>query len=312
MTTGGPRASFRRAGFDRLPRVGARRATSASRPSASPTASAMRPSSAARHHPRQGLAAHQRPLAGTARSRPYAGAARAWPLERHRADARRGDRAQRGRPAVDLRARPQPAVLHLCGGARLPPRHPHARRRHVRDGLFGLPRLPQRDARRRSARRSRSAWTRRCDCRRRSCGSTRLRTWALADELGGAPLVELIVEDTHTCYLGIRSRRHAWGYGCGHCPACDLRAKGWRAMASHRRSDPRRRSALSPETGRPRTRSRRATRAMRPPIGCTRCCTRSRASRQRALLVPAHDARHSASTPIPRPSSKRYATSISR
>jgi 7-cyano-7-deazaguanine synthase len=52
-------------------------------------------------------------------------------------------------------------------------------------------------------------------------------TWALADELGGAPLVELIVEDTHTCYLGIRSRRYAWGYGCGHCPACGLRAKGW-------------------------------------------------------------------------------------
>jgi len=52
-------------------------------------------------------------------------------------------------------------------------------------------------------------------------------TWALAEELGGAPLVELIVEDTHTCYLGIRSRRHAWGYGCGHCPACALRAKGW-------------------------------------------------------------------------------------
>jgi 7-cyano-7-deazaguanine synthase len=53
------------------------------------------------------------------------------------------------------------------------------------------------------------------------------QTWALAQELGGAPLVELIVEDTHTCYLGIRSRRHAWGYGCNHCPACDLRAKGW-------------------------------------------------------------------------------------
>jgi 7-cyano-7-deazaguanine synthase len=52
-------------------------------------------------------------------------------------------------------------------------------------------------------------------------------TWALAEELGGTPLVELIVEDTHTCYLGIRSRRHAWGYGCGHCPACSLRAKGW-------------------------------------------------------------------------------------
>ncbi len=52
-------------------------------------------------------------------------------------------------------------------------------------------------------------------------------TWALAEELGGTPLVELIVEDTHTCYLGVRTRRHAWGYGCGHCPACHLRAKGW-------------------------------------------------------------------------------------
>jgi 7-cyano-7-deazaguanine synthase len=52
-------------------------------------------------------------------------------------------------------------------------------------------------------------------------------TWAMAEQLGGTPLVDLIVEDTHTCYLGIRSRRHAWGYGCGHCPACQLRAKGW-------------------------------------------------------------------------------------
>jgi 7-cyano-7-deazaguanine synthase len=52
-------------------------------------------------------------------------------------------------------------------------------------------------------------------------------TWALAEELGGAALVDLIVEESHTCYLGIRSRRHAWGYGCGHCPACHLRAKGW-------------------------------------------------------------------------------------
>ncbi len=53
------------------------------------------------------------------------------------------------------------------------------------------------------------------------------QTWALADELGGSTLVDLIVEDTHTCYLGDREHRHAWGYGCGECPACDLRAKGW-------------------------------------------------------------------------------------
>ncbi len=52
-------------------------------------------------------------------------------------------------------------------------------------------------------------------------------TWALAHELGGAALVDLIVDVTHTCYLGDRAHRHAWGYGCGTCPACDLRAKGW-------------------------------------------------------------------------------------
>lgn len=53
-------------------------------------------------------------------------------------------------------------------------------------------------------------------------------TWALADELGGKAMVDLVVEETHTCYLGIRSRRHDWGYGCGHCPACALRAAGWK------------------------------------------------------------------------------------
>lgn len=52
-------------------------------------------------------------------------------------------------------------------------------------------------------------------------------TWALADELGGAALVDLVREDTHTCYLGERSTRHDWGWGCGTCPACQLRAKGW-------------------------------------------------------------------------------------
>jgi 7-cyano-7-deazaguanine synthase len=52
-------------------------------------------------------------------------------------------------------------------------------------------------------------------------------TWAMAQELGGAALVELIVEHTHTCYTPDRNTRHAWGYGCGKCPACGLRAKGW-------------------------------------------------------------------------------------
>jgi len=54
-------------------------------------------------------------------------------------------------------------------------------------------------------------------------------TWSLARELGGSALVELIVEDSVTCYEGDRTRRHDWGYGCGVCPACDLRAKGFRA-----------------------------------------------------------------------------------
>jgi 7-cyano-7-deazaguanine synthase len=52
-------------------------------------------------------------------------------------------------------------------------------------------------------------------------------TWRLAEELGGAALVDLIVEETHTCYLGERGRLHDWGYGCGACPACELRARGW-------------------------------------------------------------------------------------
>ncbi|MDZ4792045.1 MAG: 7-cyano-7-deazaguanine synthase QueC [Hyphomicrobiales bacterium] len=53
-------------------------------------------------------------------------------------------------------------------------------------------------------------------------------TWALADALGGAALVDLVVEATHTCYHGDRTRRHDWGYGCSQCPACTLRAAGWK------------------------------------------------------------------------------------
>ena len=55
------------------------------------------------------------------------------------------------------------------------------------------------------------------------------QTWALAEQLGGEPLIDLTVEHTHTCYLGDRTHRHAWGYGCGLCPACDLRRKGYEA-----------------------------------------------------------------------------------
>jgi 7-cyano-7-deazaguanine synthase len=52
-------------------------------------------------------------------------------------------------------------------------------------------------------------------------------TWRLAHSLGGDKLVSLIIEHTHTCYLGDRKHRHAWGYGCGTCPACELRARGY-------------------------------------------------------------------------------------
>jgi 7-cyano-7-deazaguanine synthase len=61
------------------------------------------------------------------------------------------------------------------------------------------------------------------------------QTWALAGQLGaasgepggGPALVDLIVEHSHTCYLGDREHRHDWGWGCGTCPACELRARGW-------------------------------------------------------------------------------------
>ena len=56
---------------------------------------------------------------------------------------------------------------------------------------------------------------------------SKAQAWQLAQDLGGAALVALIVERTHTCYLGERSKRSEWGYGCGECPACRLRAEGF-------------------------------------------------------------------------------------
>ncbi len=57
-------------------------------------------------------------------------------------------------------------------------------------------------------------------------------TWLLAEQLGGASLLDIIREATHSCYLGDRSQRHEWGYGCGSCPACQLRAAGYQAYIS--------------------------------------------------------------------------------
>jgi 7-cyano-7-deazaguanine synthase len=63
---------------------------------------------------------------------------------------------------------------------------------------------------------------------------TKSQTWGLTQELGGDALNALIVEHTHTCYLGERGPRHAWGRGCGHCPACDLRRRGHQAYLQGR------------------------------------------------------------------------------
>ncbi len=68
---------------------------------------------------------------------------------------------------------------------------------------------------------------------------SKAETWQLAHKLGGEALVELIVEETHTCYRGERGLRHDWGYGCAACPACELRAKGfaeWQATRSEDRA----------------------------------------------------------------------------
>jgi 7-cyano-7-deazaguanine synthase len=66
---------------------------------------------------------------------------------------------------------------------------------------------------------------------------TKAQTWALSEQLGGEAFNALVVEHTHTCYLGERGQRHPWGYGCGQCPACELRAQGhaqWQALNPQR------------------------------------------------------------------------------
>lgn len=62
------------------------------------------------------------------------------------------------------------------------------------------------------------------------------QTFALARDIGGEGLLDAVIEETHSCYLGDRSRRHDWGYGCGECPACRLRAEGWKKFVEERKS----------------------------------------------------------------------------
>lgn len=56
---------------------------------------------------------------------------------------------------------------------------------------------------------------------------SKAETWELAYTLGGQPMIDLLIEKTHSCYIGDRQNRFKWGYGCGVCPACTLRKKGW-------------------------------------------------------------------------------------
>ena len=61
-------------------------------------------------------------------------------------------------------------------------------------------------------------------------------TFAMAEELGGKPFLDLVIEDSHSCYLGDRTQRHDWGYGCGDCPACQLRAQGFAKFMNRRKT----------------------------------------------------------------------------
>ena len=101
-----------------------------------------------------------------------------------------------------------------------------AGRRHVRDRLLGLSRLPRQHAQG-AAGRAQPRHGHAMTIETPLMWLNKAQTWALTEQLGGEPLVDLIVEHTHTCYLGDREHRHAWGYGCGMCPACELRGKGY-------------------------------------------------------------------------------------
>jgi len=61
-------------------------------------------------------------------------------------------------------------------------------------------------------------------------------TFAMAEQIGGKAFLDLIIEDSHSCYLGNRTKRHAWGYGCGTCPACELRAQGFAKFMERRKT----------------------------------------------------------------------------
>ena len=61
-------------------------------------------------------------------------------------------------------------------------------------------------------------------------------TFSMAEEIGGKAFLDLVIEESHSCYLGDRTRRHDWGYGCGECPACQLRAQGFEKFSARRKT----------------------------------------------------------------------------
>ena len=60
-------------------------------------------------------------------------------------------------------------------------------------------------------------------------------TFAMAEQIGGKAFLEIVIEDSHSCYLGNRTQRHDWGYGCGTCPACELRARGYETFVNRKK-----------------------------------------------------------------------------
>ncbi len=61
-------------------------------------------------------------------------------------------------------------------------------------------------------------------------------TFAMAEDIGGKAFLDLVIEESHSCYLGDRTKRHDWGYGCGECPACQLRAQGFEKFSARRKT----------------------------------------------------------------------------
>jgi 7-cyano-7-deazaguanine synthase len=146
------------------------------------------------------------------------------------AEIRMGDEGT----AQHLRPGSQPAVPHLRCDHRVPAGAEADRRRHVRDRFLRLPRLPGRhpegasggaEPRHGAPLRDRDA----------ADVADQGRHLAARGTVGKRGLwSRTVVEHTHTCYLGDRTHRHPWGFGCGTCPACELRAKGWQDFVSER------------------------------------------------------------------------------